>query len=340
MQTVNIKEAEPLLMDIIRAGLVGMLWSSPGMGKSDLARAIAKKYNLFVIDLRLSQMDPTDLNGFPTYDKDTMRSHYAPPMAIPLEGDPIPDGYDGWLVFFDEINSAAPSMQAASYKVILDKKVGEHNVHKNVAMLAAGNLATDRAIVHTMSTALQSRMIHVVLEACENIWNSWANVKELDYRVIGFLRFRSELLHKFDPKHNDLTFACPRTWEFVSRLIKPWKTIPSHKVALLAGTVGEGAAIEFKGFTDCFQELPERTEIIDHPATAKIPTEPSTMYAVSALLSSIIDEANITKVMVYLERLPIEFQTISLQGVFKRFPLLPDHKAVEVWLARNAGELL
>lgn len=55
-------DAPRLIMRTLKAGLVPMLVSSPGMGKSDIILAIAEKYNLKVIDLRLSQSDPTDLN--------------------------------------------------------------------------------------------------------------------------------------------------------------------------------------------------------------------------------------------------------------------------------------
>jgi len=52
--------------------------------------------------------------GFPTLNKDRTRSHYAPPSTFPLEGDPIPEGYAGWLVLMDEINSAPKAVQAAA----------------------------------------------------------------------------------------------------------------------------------------------------------------------------------------------------------------------------------
>ncbi len=37
---------------------------SPGIGKSYIIRDIAEQFKLKVIDMRLSQCDPTDLNNF------------------------------------------------------------------------------------------------------------------------------------------------------------------------------------------------------------------------------------------------------------------------------------
>ena len=96
----------------IKAKLVPMLVGSPGCGKSQIIYKIAKEYNLKVIDLRLSQCDPTDLAGFPTIENH--KADYVPMKHFPIEGDPIPHGYSGWLLFLDEATSAPPAIQAAA----------------------------------------------------------------------------------------------------------------------------------------------------------------------------------------------------------------------------------
>ena len=101
-----------MIAKYIQAKLVPMLIGSPGCGKSQIVHAIAKMYNLFVIDLRLSQCDPTDLLGFPHIFG--AKAGYLPMNTFPIEGDKIPEGYSGWLLFFDEFNSAPPSVQAAA----------------------------------------------------------------------------------------------------------------------------------------------------------------------------------------------------------------------------------
>lgn len=56
------KDAPEMLLDVMTAGHVPYLRSSPGIGKSSIAKQIAKEHNLFFIDLRLAGCDPTDLN--------------------------------------------------------------------------------------------------------------------------------------------------------------------------------------------------------------------------------------------------------------------------------------
>ena len=165
---VKISQAISMVTGFIQAKLVPMLVGSPGCGKSQIIHQIAKEYNLKVIDLRLSQCDPTDLSGFPTTKGN--KAGYLPMETFPIEGDKIPEGYSGWMLFLDEMNAASPAVQAAAYKLVLDRMVGIYHLHKNVAIACAGNLETDNAIVQPMSTALQSRLVHLELVVDVKEW--------------------------------------------------------------------------------------------------------------------------------------------------------------------------
>lgn len=195
------------IIDVLKAKRVPFVKSSPGMGKSDIIKNIADEFNLKIIDHRLAQSDPTDLMGFPNIVEG--RSKYFPPETFPLEGDSLPKGKNGWLLFLDEINSAPPSVQAASYKLILDRAIGDKNLHEQVAIVCAGNLSSDKAIVNFMGTAMQSRLVHLEMQADHEGWVNWAVDHDIDYRIRAFIRFKPAMLHNFDPNHDDNTFPCP-----------------------------------------------------------------------------------------------------------------------------------
>lgn len=317
-----------------------MVKSSPGMGKSDSFKAIAKEFNLKIIDVRLSQVDSVDLSGFPSIDLEAGVSRYVPFDTFPTEDTPIPDGYKGWMLLLDELTSAPNLVQAAAYRLILDKEVGQKKLHPKVVTVAAGNLSTDKAIVNRMSTAMQSRMVHLEIEADLPTWVNWAVKNGIDYRIIAFLQFKPELLHNFDPDHNDETFPCPRTWFFLSQIIKNWKTIPNAKLPVIAGTVSQGAGIEFKSFADIFETLPTPEQIINTPTKIHIPDDPSIKYAFTALVANIMDENNASNVMQFVDRLPLEFQVISMQQVMQKNLGLLQHPEVNKWKIANASELL
>src|SRR5688572_6213988 len=50
---------------LARAHTPVMLWGPPGIGKSQLVRAVAERHGVRLIDVRLSQMEPADLRGIP-----------------------------------------------------------------------------------------------------------------------------------------------------------------------------------------------------------------------------------------------------------------------------------
>lgn len=332
--------APELIMDVLRAKLVPMLTSSPGVGKSSIAKDIALKHKLKVIDVRLSQCDPTELLGFPTINEKRTKASYVPMTTFPIEGDKIPDGYNGWLLLLDEFNSAPLSVQAAAYKVVLDQEVGEFKLHAKVVIIAAGNLATDKAITNRLSTAMQSRLIHLELETSVKAWLHWAANNNIDYRVTSYIAYQPENIHKFDPDHNDVTFACPRTWEFVSKIIHNWKEVTVDKLPILTGTIGEGNAREFFAFCEIFGKLPTIEAIKKDPKNALVPTEPSRVYAVTGLLSHNMNESNADVLMEYLLRLGKEFQTITLQNVLGNNQKLLRTKAIKEWVKYNAQELM
>ena len=340
MIEISSSEMIDALDSVLLSKLTPMLVGSPGIGKSDIVKLVAKKHNLKLIDVRLAQSDPTDLNGFPTLQSDGKRMDYAPPTTFPLEHlDQLPENHDGWLLFLDEINAAPPSIQAAAYKLVLDRQIGAHNLHKRVAIVCAGNKATDKAIVNRLSTAMQSRMIHLNLMVDPEAWLDWANASDIDHRVISFIKFRPELLHKFNPSHADDTFASPRTWEFLSKIIIDKVKFNATDHAVLVGTVGEGPATEFRAFSEVYKDLPTIEDMIENPTLVNIPREPGHQYAMTTLISHHANDDTIESLMIVTKKLPIEFQVVVLKDIYAIAPELKTNPVITAWVTANADKL-
>lgn len=334
---IKISEAPELISIVLMAKLVPMIHGSPAVGKSAIVRQIAKKYGLYLIDMRLSQCDPTDLLGFPRIHND--RAGYVPMDTFPIEGDTIPEGYNGWLLFLDEFNSAPTSVQAAAYKIVLDRMVGQYNLHKNVAVVCAGNLETDNAIVQPMSTAMQSRLVHLEVEVNLTQWLNWADEDGIDHRIISYLEFRPDQIYTFNPDHSDKTYASPRTWEFAHKLLKVtdlnFKTLP-----VFAGAISEGVAREFWGFTQIEEQLPKLNTLVNSPKTALVPDAPSAHFALCGVIAANITKSNCEPLMEYIDRLPAEFQMVAVRRSVKRNPEIKANHKVGAWVSKFAHELM
>lgn len=313
---VGPKQLVSALKRALPTGVVPYLSGSPGTGKSDIIKNLAKEYNLKLIDVRASQLTPSDLLGLPM--REGNKAIFAPYTSFPIEGDEIPEGYNGWLLFFDELSSAAKMVQAAIYRVLLDREVGSHKLHSACAVVGAGNLASDKAVVVQMSTALQSRMVHYEIKVNTKDWIDWGYRNGIDSRILGYIQYKPSALHDFRPDHQDKTFACPRTWSFVSRLIKESKSLDDVDLINIAGAITEGAAVEFKTFCDIESQVPSIEKILSDPEGTDVPVQSSWKYFT---ISSVVDhttEKNVAKLLKYISKFPEDFQVIYLRGVTAR----------------------
>ena len=318
---VAFKDAVVMVNECLDAGIVPLLKGSPGMGKSALAANVAKTRNLFLIDLRLAQCDVTDLIGFPYMDHSTKLASYYPLDTFPITSTPLPinaDGepYAGWLLMLDELTSARQDIQAASYKLILDRLVGNHRLHEKVLVMAAGNLETDNAIVEPMSTALMSRMAHLYLRVDKNDFDTWAYGEgQIDSRIMAFLAWKPSFLYNFNPAVTYDTYACPRTWEFVSRITKKHEKISTNTRNLICGLIGKAVGTEFCSFLKIVSELPDLELVFSNPQGAPLPDvgRPDMQYATVTALAQRCNATNIGACVTYARRLPQEMQCIMVK---------------------------
>jgi hypothetical protein len=350
--TVKPSEAYEVIRKVLKSGRVPMLHGSPAIGKSSIVYALAKASNLLVIDLRLSQCEPTDLLGFPYVDHARNKSGYVPMDSFPLEGDGLPFTpeateanpvrYNGWLLFLDELVSAPPAVQAAAYKLILDRMVGNHKLHKMCFIVGAGNLESDNAVVYPMSSALKSRMTHVHLRLDVNEWLAWAMDNGIHHRITDYIQFRNDHLYNFDPDSSDMAYASPRTWhannDLLMKSCNSDVTDPDFRIGS-AGNVGYGVTIEFLGFCAYYGTLPTVASIVANPTGIDIPGEPGVLFALAGSVGRAATKETMEQLMKFIQRLPIEFQVVTMRYAIKSNRDLKAVPTVASWLANHISKL-
>lgn len=332
-------EAYAAMETCLRAGLVPYIQSSPGLGKSSLAKQLATKWNLKLIDHRLSTSAPEDLSGLPQL-KDG-KAMFAPFAELfPLEGEELPikrkwvengeeqvERYDGWLLLLDELPSAPRSVQAAAYKLILDREVGQHKLHARCLIIAAGNLATDKAIVNPIGTAMQSRLVHIQMVHNFRQWLMNVGLKQkYDARVLAFLSYKNSALMDFDPNHENATFCCPRTWEFMNRLVKVGGA-GSDQLKLFAGTISPGVAAEFVAFCEIYTEMVKLSDVLADPDACPVPYKTALRYATVTHLIEKVDNKNLEKIIIYISRFDMSFKVLFFRALMVQHEEMTSHPA-------------
>ena len=281
-RTVGPKQAKKSLRKAFKSKRPLFIWGPPGIGKSDIIKQLGTELSAYVIDVRLSLWEPTDIKGIPYFDSTDSCMKWAPPSELPSKE--FAAKHKQIILFMDELNSAAPSVQSAAYQLILDRRVGSYELPDNVVMVAAGNRESDKGVTYRMPTPLSNRLIHIDMAVDWEDWFDWAVENKVHKDVVGFLNFSKKDLYDFDPKSSSRAFATPRTWNFVSELLTDDDTDESTLTDLTAGSIGEGLAVKFMAHRKIASKMPNPEDILSGKVTKMESKEISAMYSLTISL--------------------------------------------------------
>ena len=276
-RTVTSVQARKSLLKAFKRQRPLFLWGPPGIGKSELVADITAELGGIMIDLRLGQMEPTDIRGIPFYNKDNGKMDWAEPIDLPSEE--LASQYPIVVLFLDEMNASAPSVQAAAYQLILNRRIGKYFLPKNVVMVAAGNRESDKGVTYRMPTPLANRFIHQEMKCDFSSWQEWAVNKNIHKDVVGYLSFAKQDLYDFDAKSASRAFATPRSWTFVSELLEDEDGDDDTIMNLIAGTEGEGLAVKFMAHRKIAGRMPKPEDILSGKEKELNVKEVSAMYS-------------------------------------------------------------
>ena len=288
-RSVTIAEARSRLLRAFKVKRPVFLWGPPGVGKSELIADLTTDLGGHMIDLRLGQMEPTDLRGIPFYNKDLGKMDWAEPIDLPTEE--LASQYPIVVLFLDEMNSAAPAVQAAGYQLILNRRLGKYVLPKNVVIVAAGNRESDKGVTYRMPTPLANRFVHLEVRTDYDSWNEWAVKNRVHKDVVGYIGFAKNDLMDFNPRSSSRAFATPRSWSFVSEFLYDEDATDSELADLIAGTIGDGLAIKFMAHRKVSGQMPNPSEILTGKVTELKIKETSAMYSLTTSMCYELQDA-------------------------------------------------
>ena len=289
-QAVGPKKAKRALIKALKVKRPVFVWGPPGIGKSDLIKQIGADTNSAVIDVRLSLWDPTDIKGVPYFDSNEGVMRWAPPEELPSPA--YAKQHERVILFLDEMNSAAPSVQAAAYQLVLNRRVGTYHLPDNVVIVAAGNRDSDKGVTYRMPAPLSNRFLHLEMTHSFDDWFEWATENKIHKDIVGFLNWQKSSLYTFDPKSSSKTFATPRSWSFVSDLLVDNDCDQDTLTTLITGAIGDGAAISFINYQKLAGKLPNPVDVLHGRVTKLDHKEISAMYSLTVGLCYELKDAS------------------------------------------------
>ncbi len=376
LTSVSLNKARETILKMFKANqltieqdkgivLVPFMVSPPGIGKTSMGRAIAKEMDYKYIDIRLAEEDPTLLAGAVSIQNG--RTVVSPTRRLPLSTDPLPlkpeflkhtfkynevlasgDAakikvveekycYKGWIIGFDELPNAVKAVANAAYKILLEREVGDRNIHPKALMMAMGNAAEHKAgTVGVMGTALRSRLCHISVQSHAATFLDNISAWGWDSRLQAFLNYDKGAINDFDTYVSGAmvtpTFSCERTWDMVNSYLRAnypddTQKVPMDETITLTGMCGSIAA-KFVSFTQCADGLPSIEDIIADPHNTRIPDNEGSKYMLLTSIASHIDESNASNIMVYVERLGSSFSYLAVKMASKKNPDIFDYPSI------------
>lgn len=300
------------------------IWGGTGIGKSQVikqtAEKIAKGLDLEFtedvknvkafgfLDIRISQLEPSDLRGLPIQNLTTKTTDWLIPNWLPQEKD------GKGIIFFDELNLSPPSIQAVAYQLILDRRIGDYVLPEGWVIVSAGNRIEDKCSVFDMSSALCNRFLHATLtNPSVEDWTKWAVENDIDGRIISFLSWKPTSFNRSGEKNKEKAFATPRSWAFCSKLIQG-RTDNNLLNRLSSSAVGEGTALELTAFLRLQTKI-DFESILKNPKQIKQIKELDLKYLLVGTIAEKYrkDKKLLEKIILVTEHLEPEFAVLLLR---------------------------
>jgi hypothetical protein len=217
---------------------------------------------------------------------------------------------EGGVIFLDELTTCPPAVQAALLRSVVDKAFGDLELDpERVTIIAAANPPEDAAGGWDLAPPLANRFLHHQFTLQPTRWSEgfpgyWGAPPTIGFRgtrlaerawasaravVAGFVRARPGLLLGL-PEATSLrgqAWPSPRSWDYASRLLgaaDSGSKLTAELLPLLAGCVGEGAAVEFATWR-AELDLPDPESLLANPASYRHPRRGDHAYAVLAAIS-------------------------------------------------------
>lgn len=308
---LNFAQLLPLVIHALDHRVSVILFGHPGVGKSSLVQKVAEHFKRPLVDIRLSQRDPSELLGIQMPNRETHQVETYPTDWLKrICTEPC-------VLFLDEISTGTTKLhQAVAYQILLDRQLGPFAFHPDTLIVAAGNLPEDHAIVTPLSEALLDRCAKFILKVDAESWLDWAAQQQppISPDIRAYIAWRRETALY---KRYDFALASPRSWARAGLLDLPveGKKRPetSQRKHLIASCVGEAAMIEYFQFHAVYKNVDLDAFLIKGSLPSLSPDDPSLTYAFVFALADRLAQS---------KKLPVDRSTL-----YRHIALLMTHRS-------------
>ena len=295
----NQSTAVHALATAVAARVPVLLWGAPGTGKTSAIRAMAQAGGWPCETVIASIREPSDFAGLPVVagsESGSTMVDFAPPRWARR----LVEAGRG-LLFFDEVSTAPPAVQAALLRVVLERTVGDLELPPDISVVAAANPPEQAADGWDLSAPLANRFCHLewpadaraMADGFSGGWptpappqlgSEWERLVPIARSwIAGFITARPALAIDVptDPAGAGRAWPSPRTWDMTAHLLAASQASRLDEVArslLVRGAVGQGPGVEFLSWL-AEADLPDPETVLSDPESFVLPPRGDRAYA-------------------------------------------------------------
>jgi len=285
-----------------------------GSGKSallaDLAERFKETHKAAYLDMTM--LDIGDLQ-LPAVDHDSRTAVFYPNASLGLHEE-VP-----MIIMFDEFGKASPSVKNAVLPMLIERRVGNRAFHPDTIVFATTNLGAEN-VGDLFKPHERNRMSFVrMAKPTANDWIAWGLEHGVPAEVLGWVNQNPQCFDSFDdyddpntnpyifhPKSPRTAFVTHRSMEQAGRLVAQRELLGDDALThALMGTIGQAAAMDMMSFVRLGDDLPTRAEILEHPATARIPDSPAALVLLCVQAVGWVQPETVDAWVTYMKRFTI-----------------------------------
>ena len=217
MKVLGVRETvERAAVLAMMSGTTVNLVGATGIGKTDMASQIAKRFGREFYAFNSAINSAEDMIGIPHINKETNETHWTRPYWFPKHGN--------YLILIDEINRADKTTLNALLPFLLSGTLHEHTLPKGVWIMCASNPdSDDYDLVNSFDDlAVYSRMCVLNVNIDVNSWRKW--IKETKRETKHLEKLMESTLEKNDKILPDTQKPNPRSFAKMVDMIKTAKS--------------------------------------------------------------------------------------------------------------------
>ncbi len=209
-----------------------LLIGAPGIGKTQIMEQVAEECGIGLVAYTITHHTRQSAIGLPFIvekefqgRKMSVTEYTMSEIVASIYEKMEQTGWQEGILFLDEINCVSETLAPAMLQFLQCKSFGNHKIPAGWIIAAAGNPPEYNKSVREFDIVTLDRVKKIEVEPDFTAWKAYAYKAEIHPAVISYLNVRPQNFYRMETTVDGKSFATPRGWEDLSRLLTVYEKL-------------------------------------------------------------------------------------------------------------------